>query len=210
VQGDRTSQGITLAPLPGARVVRLRVQFANRPAAQHSACFCLRDYDLNAFSMNTEDFATKPNFREDGIDYAEKLIDEYVEFFTLTVRIPQEMKLARPPYFEVYEYGGEPRLHDGSTSALQPCFHYASLLRTAVLQIPRPAAPRGSLRLSDRLAARQSWRNPAYRKYRAGAIPFAHIRFACARSARIPHRPGWRRPCSTLYRSDCYGDDVVC
>lgn len=143
VQGDRTSHGITLSPSPeGARVMRLRVRFANRPTARRPASFCLRNYDLNAFSMDMEDLKTKPNFREDGIDYAEKSIDESIDFFSLTVRIPAKMKLAGPLSFEVYEReNGTLRLHDGLTSALQPYFHYSSLLRMATLQIPRPAAP---------------------------------------------------------------------
>ena len=126
---DRTSQGITLAPTPqGARLLNLRVQFANRPTTSHPASFCLNNYDLNAFSMNTEEFKLKPNFKDDGTDYAEKLIEEDIGVFALTVRFPVETGLARLPYVEVYEYKGvEGRLHDGFTSAIQPYFRYSAL-----------------------------------------------------------------------------------
>jgi hypothetical protein len=142
VPGGRTSQGIVADPSPqGARSLTMRLKFANRPTAGHPASFCLMNWDLNAFSMDTEESKTKPNFRADGIDFAEKYIEEQIDFFTLTVRLPVEMKLAREPFVEVYSYeGGEARLHDGLTSALQPYFHYSSLLRTAMLRVPNPPA----------------------------------------------------------------------
>jgi hypothetical protein len=142
---ERTSTGTTLESLAGgARILKPRLKFANRPSREHPVSFCLRNYDINAFSMNTEEFKARPDFNADGIDFAEKLIEEDVGLFTLTLRIPLDMKLARAPYFEVYKYNGDvAQLHDGLTSALQPFFQYSVLLRTAMLRIPNPAAPYG-------------------------------------------------------------------
>lgn len=140
---SRTSQGVSLVITPnGARTLDVRVQFSNRPTSLRPSSFCLSNCDLNAFSMNTDEFKAKPNFRSDFVDYAEKLIDEDVGLFSLTIRFPGEMQLLKLPYLEVYEYAGtDAKLHDGLTSAYQSHFSYSPLLRTAVLKISRPAAP---------------------------------------------------------------------
>ena len=143
VRDERTSPGVTAElSAKGARFLRPRLKFANRPSEERPVSFCLRNYDLNVFSMNIEEFQARPDFRADGTDYVEKFIEEDLEFLMLTVHIPTDMKLAHVPYFEVYEYkGSDARLHEGLTSALQPFFRYAPLLRTSMLQIQHPAAP---------------------------------------------------------------------
>ena len=62
VQGEPTSPGITPVPsAKGARILNLRLIFANRPTTERPVSFCLRNYDVNAFSMNIEEFKERPD-----------------------------------------------------------------------------------------------------------------------------------------------------
>ncbi len=80
VQGEPTSPGITPVPsAKGARILNLRLIFANRPTTERPVSFCLRNYDVNAFWIDIEEFKERPDFCADGIDYVEKFIDEDVE-----------------------------------------------------------------------------------------------------------------------------------
>ena len=91
---------------------------------------------------------------EEGIDYAEKLIEDEIADFSLLIRFPPRLQMDGAPYFEVFQVTaeGDEIRNDDLTSSLDSCFYYSSLLRTAVLRIKDP--PRSNLyRISWRLGA---------------------------------------------------------
>lgn len=139
---NKTSEGVVLDRKElGPRKIRMSVQFTHAPTEDKPLNFVLRNYDFNVYCMNMQEFRQKESWREDGIDYLEKLIDEDVGVFSLVVHFPKQIKLTGPPFFEVYQSDSDDKREDQLTSAFQNCFYYSSALQTAILFIRKPPAP---------------------------------------------------------------------
>ncbi len=165
--GNRTSNGVTLDAKREARVIRASIRFADRPTAARPADACLRNYDFNVYCMNMEEFRQKPSYREDGIDFMEKLIDEEVETLSLLARFPRQITLTGPPFFEVRKLDHDETRDDELTAAFQNDFYYSPLLGIAVLRVAKPPAPfyyRISWVLAESLDASAAALTPLLRK----------------------------------------------
>jgi hypothetical protein len=163
----RTSNGVTLEGKSEGRVMRMSIRFADRPTAARPADVCFRNYDFNAYCMNMEEFRQKPSWREDGVDYMEKLIDEEVGTLSLAVRFPPQITLTGPPFFEVRKPEGDETRDDQLTAAYQGDFYYSPLLGVAVLRVSNPPAPfyyRISWVLAESLDASAATLTPLLRK----------------------------------------------
>jgi hypothetical protein len=141
-RNGRTSEGVSLDyQNADPRTLLVTVNFANRPTKSNPANFCLSSYDWNVYCMNMEEFRQKPAWREDGLDYAQKTIDYETHVFSLVIRFPEQMRFARPPFFEVYagQLNKEQR-DEELTRKLASCFYYSPILNTAVLYLQHPPA----------------------------------------------------------------------
>ena len=123
--------------------IQMSVRFANRPTELRPADFCICSHDWNVFSMNMEEFRQKPGWREDGLDFVEKLVPDPWDVFSLIIHFPQQLAFAKTPFFEVYEpsTGFDEKRIDDLTAQYEHCFYYSILLREAVLFVPHPPAP---------------------------------------------------------------------
>jgi hypothetical protein len=139
----RTSDGVSLDQIRvDNQKVQMNVRFSNRPTADHPANFCVCNYDLNAYSMNMEEYRQKPSWREDGLDFVEKSVPESWDAFTLLIRFPEQMIFAKSPYLEVYEYSsGAEKRNDDLTDKYQDCFYFSSTFNEALLAIYHPPSP---------------------------------------------------------------------
>jgi hypothetical protein len=165
--GNRTSNGVTLDAKREARVIRSSIRFADRPTAARPADICLLNYDFNVYCMNMEEFRQKPSWREDGIDFMEKLIDEEVETLSLMVRFPRQITLTGPPFFEVRKIDHDETRDDELTVGYQKDFYYSPLLGLAALRLAKPPAPfyyRISWVLAESLDASAATLTPLLRK----------------------------------------------
>jgi hypothetical protein len=136
---NRSSNGVTLEGKSEASLIRMSIRFADHPTEARPADVCFRNYDFNAYCMNMEEFRQKPSWREDGVDFMEKLVDEEVGMLSLLIRFPPQITLTGPPFFEVRT--SDETLDDQLTSAVQGGFYYSHLLRVAVLRLLNPPAP---------------------------------------------------------------------
>jgi hypothetical protein len=162
-----TSNGVTLEGSSEGRVMRMSVRFADRPTTERPADVCFRNYDFNTYCMNMEEYRQKPSWREDGIDYMEKSIDEEVGILSLMVRFPEQITLTGPPFFEVRRPDHDETRADQLTLAYQANFYYSPLLGIAVLRVSNPPAPfyyRISWVLAESLDASTATLTPLLRK----------------------------------------------
>jgi hypothetical protein len=121
----------------------MNVEFVSRPSLTSPGRFAIRCWDWNCFSMNMEEYRQKPNWREDGLDYAEKEIPQEWKAFTMLVQFPRQIAFAKRPFFEIYNpmSGTEQIRHDELTTAYQHCFYYSSALNLAMLSVQDPPWP---------------------------------------------------------------------
>jgi hypothetical protein len=141
----RTTEGASLknAAVSTPYKVEMCVEFSNLPNDKNPASFAVRAWDWNVYSMNMEEYRQKPNWREDGMDYAEKYIPQDWKNFTMLLQFPQQIVFARRPFFEIYDAsnGADQVRNDELTTAYQHCFHYSSFLNQALLSIQKPPTP---------------------------------------------------------------------
>jgi hypothetical protein len=141
----RTTEGVSLkntaVPTPGK--VEMYVEFSNLPTDKKPASFAVRAWDWHVYSMNMEEYRQKPNWREDGMDYAEKYIPQKWNNFTMLLQFPQQMVFAKRPFLEIYDPSNsfDQVRNDELTTAYQHCFHYSTSLYQAVLSIQQPPTP---------------------------------------------------------------------
>jgi pimeloyl-ACP methyl ester carboxylesterase len=165
-EGAALREGNVLSPTK----VEMHLQFQNRPTSNNPAGFALRCWDWNVYSMNMEEYRQKPNWREDGLDYAEKYITDPWRRFAMIVQFPPEIVFAKRPYFEVYD--ADPIDPDGIrndelTGAYEHCFFYSTVFREAILVIEQPPAGhscRISWLLGESGASRASTLTPLQRQ----------------------------------------------
>lgn len=141
----RTTEGASLKNRAQSSPTKIEmfVEFDNRPTPTNPACFALRCWDWNVYSMNMEEYRQKPTWREDGMDYAEKLVPEKWNQFTVMIQFPPQMVFAKHPFFEIYapSKGGEQPRDDALTEAYKHCFRYSKCLQQAMLSIHLPPYP---------------------------------------------------------------------
>jgi len=163
----RSSNGVTLDGKSEAGVMRMSIRFADRPTEARPVDVCFRNYDFNVYCMNMEEFRQKPSWREDGVDFMEKLVDEEVGTLSLLVRFPRQITLTGPPFFEVRKQDRDEARDDQLTAAYQGDFYYSALLGVAVLRVFNPPAPfyyRISWVLAESLDASAATLTPLLRK----------------------------------------------
>jgi hypothetical protein len=144
----RTTQGASLhdGKVVGPTKIEMYVQFQDRPTKNNPAAFAMRCWDWNVYSMNMEEYRQKQNWREDGLDCAEKFIPESWPRFAMVVQFPPQMVLTKDPFFAVYDYPEDETFdpdgvrNDELTDTYQHCFSFSPFFRQAMLLINRPAA----------------------------------------------------------------------
>jgi hypothetical protein len=144
IRDDRTSIGAELEFVAEtATKIQMQVRFGEAPTADLPASFCLASRDWNVYAMNMEEYRQKPGWRADGLDFAEKLVDERWGTVSLVIRFPQQIIFARTPFFEIHyptdDFIG--KRHDKLTAEYQHCFYYSRHQREAVLVVPSPPSP---------------------------------------------------------------------
>ena len=138
----RTTEGVTLRHTkePTPNKVEMSAEFLNLPTSKNPAHFAIRCWDWNVYSMNMEEYRQKPNWREDGMDYAEKYLAQKWKNFMMIISFPKPIVFAKRPFFEIYDSsGGSEVRNDELTAAYQQCFYCSGLL--AVLSIQQPPSP---------------------------------------------------------------------
>jgi len=141
----RTMEGTSLKSreLSSPRKVQMVVEFSNPASSRNPASFSIRCWDWNAFSMNMEEYRQKLNWREDGMDYAEKHIPEKWDHFNMLIQFPSQIVFAKRPFFDIYDCSsnGDSVKNEELTETYKHSFYYSPTLRQAVLSIHEPPAP---------------------------------------------------------------------
>jgi pimeloyl-ACP methyl ester carboxylesterase len=141
----RTTEGASLknTTVSTPSKVEMFVEFSNLPTDKNPASFAVRCWDWNVYSMNMEEYKQKANWREDGMDYAEKYIPQTWKNFTMLLQFPQQIVFAKRPFFDIYHASNSANQvrSDELTAEYQHCFHYSNSLNQAVLSIQQPPTP---------------------------------------------------------------------
>ena len=148
VNNDKTDPGIYLKQNEETRTptfIEFEVIFPRRPTEPEPARFAIQSWDLNACSLNLNEFRRKFPERKVEREWEQKRIRAAVDDFYWTIRFPPELKFQHPPEFEVRTPGadaGTPadsgRRHEWLTECCSPT-------STTLLSYIRPCCPFTSL-----------------------------------------------------------------
>lgn len=148
---DRTGPGIELEVIEREnKRVKFKVKFAAPPPRSNGVNFVIRSWDLNAASLNEDEFRRKYPGESSPFEWEEKEINFPIEDFSWHLSFPEKFGV-REIRFEVYEGGcGNPDLE--LTRLFQSGFIFSPVSNSATLYLHKPPAG---------YRYRISWRIPA-------------------------------------------------